>query len=93
MSRNKEELTNELIDKMENDENGLSYKNITLTNKQLFELALCSDILKTKGLSISPSSIIRMCLEQSLDNVKKKFFEMAGYSEIPLFNSKCGVER
>lgn len=88
MNKNKEELTDKVIDNMEKDENGLSYKNLTLTNKQLFELAFCSDVLKTKGLSISPSSIVRMCLDESLEKVKQKVFTLAGYDDCPSFYSK-----
>lgn len=66
------EIANEL------KENDLSCKNITLTNKQLFELSFCSDALKKAGLNISPSNLIRLCLDESLERIKEKMFSIAG---------------
>lgn len=85
MKNKKQELTDETIERMEIDENGLSYKNITLTNRQVYELCYFSDELKKAGLNISPSNLIRLCLDHSLEKVKQKMFLAAGLTEHPAY--------
>lgn len=66
----------EIVDDLK--ENDLSCKNITLTNKQLLELSSYSKALKKAGLNISPSNLIRLCLDESLERIKEKMFSIAG---------------
>lgn len=64
----------------------LKSKTLILTEESCFELEQISDLLK--GCGISQSGLVRMCIDQSLEDVKARLCKAVGLDDCPSFKSK-----
>lgn len=88
---------NKQISKAEADRRGredfpsaatLQTKTLTLTEQACYELEYVSGLMKHNGYTISQSDIVRMCLAQSLEDVKMRLCKAIGLNDCPSFQSK-----
>lgn len=66
----------------------LQSKTLTLTEEACYELEYVSGLMKHNGYTISQSDIVRMCIAQSLEDVKLRLCKAIGLNDCPSFQSK-----
>jgi hypothetical protein len=64
----------------------LQSKTLMLTEESCFELEQISDLLKS--CSISQSTLVCMCIAESLEDVKIRLCKAIGLNDCPSFKSK-----
>ena len=65
-------LTEEVVYNNEINSEGLKQKKITLSHKNIYELAFAESCLHNAGLNISSSQLIRLCIDNALWSVHQK---------------------
>jgi hypothetical protein len=66
MNRTAEILTEEIVNNNETNSEGIKAKKVSLTNRNIYELAFVEEALRNGGLNISASQLIRLCLDKAL---------------------------
>ena len=82
MDKNREDktvdniLTEEVVYNNEVNSEGLKQKKITLSHKNIYELAFAESCLHNAGLNISSSQLIRLCIDNALWGVHQKLADI-----------------
>ena len=69
-------LTEEVVYNNEINSEGLKQKKITLSHKNIYELAFTESCLHNAGLNISASQLIRLCIDNALWGVHQHLAEI-----------------